>query len=148
MEKADVAVLGAGAAGLMAARELRRKGFAVVVLEARDRIGGRILTHRDERIPLPIELGAEFLHDETPLTDGILREAGAASYDVTGESWNARDGRLRPAEDLWGRSKAFSESSIPARRTGPWPRPWRRSAPPRRTGTSPCASSRDSLRRG
>jgi monoamine oxidase len=119
MEKTDVAVLGAGAAGLMAARELRRKGFEVVVLEARDRIGGRILTHRDERVPLPIELGAEFLHDETPLTDGILREAGAAAYDVTGEAWSARNGSLRPADDLWGKVEGVLRKLDPGKEDRP-----------------------------
>ncbi|HXM70476.1 MAG TPA: FAD-dependent oxidoreductase, partial [Thermoanaerobaculia bacterium] len=47
MEQADVVVVGAGVAGLAAARELRRRGLTVVVLEARDRIGGRVLTVRD-----------------------------------------------------------------------------------------------------
>ncbi|MGV0800149.1 FAD-dependent oxidoreductase, partial [Mycolicibacterium elephantis] len=42
----DVAVIGAGLAGLTAARELRRAGVDVVVLEARDRVGGRTLNHR------------------------------------------------------------------------------------------------------
>jgi monoamine oxidase len=102
-ERTDVAVLGAGVAGLRAARELRRKGFEVIVLEARDRIGGRILTHRDARVPLPIELGAEFLHGETPETDKILREAGAATLDRTGEQWRGGDGQLRPFPDLWTR---------------------------------------------
>jgi monoamine oxidase len=119
MARADVAVIGAGAAGLMAARELLRKGLEVIVLEARDRIGGRILTHRDERVPLPIELGAEFLHDETPLTDRILREAGAASYDVTGESWSARDGKLRPADPLWGKVEGVLGRLEPGREDRP-----------------------------
>lgn len=66
MTGVDVAVVGAGVAGLAAARELRDRGLRVTVLEARSRIGGRILTHRDDRVPLPIELGAEFLHGDTP----------------------------------------------------------------------------------
>ena len=75
MERADVAVLGAGVAGLAAARELRRRGLTVVVLEARDRIGGRILTVRDPRLPVPVELGAEFVHgalDDRPAMCGVL----------------------------------------------------------------------------
>lgn len=99
-ERTDVAVLGAGVAGLSAARELRRKGFEVIVLEARDRIGGRILTHRDARVPLPIELGAEFLHGETPETNKIIQEAGAAAIDGAGEQWRGDGGRLRPFPDL------------------------------------------------
>lgn len=97
----DVAIVGAGAAGLTAAGELRRKGFEVAVFEARDRIGGRILTHRDPRVPLPIELGAEFIHGEAPETMRRLAEAGLLACDVSGEHWRAERGKLRRAEDFW-----------------------------------------------
>lgn len=103
MEPLDVAIVGAGAAGLAAAGELRRKGLRVAVFEARDRPGGRILTCRDERVPVPVELGAEFLHGDTPETDRILREAGLAAGDVNGEQWEADHGRVRPAPDVWER---------------------------------------------
>jgi len=99
----DVAVIGAGAAGLAAADELRRKGLAVAVLEARDRIGGRILTHRDARVPLPIELGAEFVHGEAPETGRILRDAGSLAIEVEGDNWEAENGRLRRSESQWTR---------------------------------------------
>ncbi len=101
MDRIDVAIVGAGAAGLTAAGELRRKGFEVAVFEARDRIGGRILTHRDPRVPLPIELGAEFIHGEAPETLRRLAEAGLLACDVTGEHWRAEGGKLRRAEDFW-----------------------------------------------
>jgi len=101
MEKLDVAVIGAGVAGLAAADALRRKGLAVAVFEARDRIGGRILTQRDARVPLPIELGAEFVHGDAPETGRILREAGRLAVEVEGEAWEAENGRLRPAESQW-----------------------------------------------
>jgi monoamine oxidase len=94
VERADVAVVGAGVAGLAAARELRRRGLTVVVLEARDRIGGRILTVRDPRLPLPVELGAEFVHGAAPSTYRILAEAGITTSDVAGERWLARRGHL------------------------------------------------------
>jgi monoamine oxidase len=58
----DVLVLGAGVAGLAAARDLTAQGLRVAVLEARERIGGRVHTVRGEDWPHPIELGAEFLH--------------------------------------------------------------------------------------
>lgn len=62
----DVIVIGAGAAGLSAAAELGRSGLSVTVLEARDRIGGRMFTKRDPVLQIPIELGAEFIHGLPP----------------------------------------------------------------------------------
>lgn len=58
----DVIVIGAGAAGLCAARTLTRAGVSVTILEARHRIGGRIHTLHDPLLPAPVELGAEFVH--------------------------------------------------------------------------------------
>ncbi|HYU34089.1 MAG TPA: NAD(P)/FAD-dependent oxidoreductase [Thermoanaerobaculia bacterium] len=101
MEALDVAVIGAGAAGLAVADELHRKGFSLAVFEARDRIGGRILTHRDARVPLPIELGPELIHGEAPETRRILREAGRLAIAVEGDSWEAESGRLRRSESPW-----------------------------------------------
>ncbi|HWC73184.1 MAG TPA: FAD-dependent oxidoreductase, partial [Gemmatimonadales bacterium] len=63
-KRVDVLVLGAGAAGLAAARDLSQAGLRVTVIEARPRIGGRIFTRHDPRSPVPLELGAEFVHGE------------------------------------------------------------------------------------
>lgn len=87
---ADVAVIGAGAAGLMAARRLAEAGLSVLLLEARERVGGRIWTVDDG-----IELGAEFVHGEPEATLALLREAGIAVEELQGEQWVVRDGRLR-----------------------------------------------------
>ena len=95
MKRHDVAVLGAGAAGLMAARALARAGLDVVVLEARARTGGRIWTRRVPELPVPVELGAEFLHGSTPRTDRILREARATAVSVGGDHVALRNGRVR-----------------------------------------------------
>ena len=67
--KTDVVVIGAGTAGLAAARRLVELGADVVVLEARERIGGRVLTLHDPNTPVPIELGAEFIHGAAPEID-------------------------------------------------------------------------------
>jgi len=53
-----VIVIGAGVAGLAAAERLGKAGIPVIVLEARNRIGGRILTQRDAASGDPMELGA------------------------------------------------------------------------------------------
>lgn len=60
MESTDVVVIGAGFAGLVAARELSAAGLGVVVLEARDRIGGRTWT--DHRLGHDLEMGANWVH--------------------------------------------------------------------------------------
>jgi monoamine oxidase len=62
MTQRDVIVVGAGAAGLAAARLLKSAGLDVLVLEARGRLGGRIWTDTGARWGTPIELGAEFVH--------------------------------------------------------------------------------------
>jgi monoamine oxidase len=73
---ADAIVLGAGIAGLKAARDLHDAGLRVVVLEARDRVGGRVWTDRDAA-DHPVELGAEFVHGEFADTWEALRRLGA-----------------------------------------------------------------------
>ncbi|XP_051191950.1 lysine-specific histone demethylase 1 homolog 3 [Lolium perenne] len=55
-----IIIVGAGPAGLTAARHLRRQGFAVTVLEARDRIGGRVFTDRTS-LSVPVDLGASII---------------------------------------------------------------------------------------
>lgn len=90
----DVLVIGAGVAGLAAAGELVRAGLRVRVLEARDRIGGRVDTLRDPSLPVPIELGAEFVHELTPELRAILDNAGIELVRIEGEQWRADHGRL------------------------------------------------------
>ena len=75
---ADAIVLGAGIAGLKAARDLHDAGLRVVVLEARDRIGGRVWTDHAWAAH-PVELGAEFVHGEFADTWEALRRLGARS---------------------------------------------------------------------
>ena len=95
--------MGAGASGLAAARSLRERGLRVEVLEARDRIGGRVFTHRDPRAPAPIELGAEFVHGSAREVMAIVREAGLLAVDVCGERWEHRGTRRIPSKDFWSR---------------------------------------------
>ena len=81
--KADVVVIGAGAAGLAAAAELAAAGRSVLILEARDRVGGRCWTRRMAGLEIPVELGAEFIHGEAGATYALLRQARIAAVDAT-----------------------------------------------------------------
>jgi monoamine oxidase len=101
--KTDVVVIGAGAAGLAAARELQEQGIDVVVLEARERIGGRVFTHRDSATPIPIELGPEFIHGVAPEVHEIVDAASLAACDINGPHWQVTGARLRRADDFWQR---------------------------------------------
>jgi monoamine oxidase len=97
----DVIVIGAGAAGLACALELSRAGRTALVLEARDRIGGRIWTRSEPGLPLPIELGAEFVHGAPESTFGLMRRYGVAAVDTQGPHWTCRRGRLALRGDLF-----------------------------------------------
>ena len=102
---ADVIVIGAGAAGLAAARSLAARSLRVVVLEARNRVGGRAWSHRLARGAVAAELGAEFVHGAAPETMSLLREAGTAAVDTAGESWErGSDGALHRRDDFTGLS--------------------------------------------
>jgi monoamine oxidase len=93
-----IAIIGAGAAGLMAARELARVGRRVTILEARDRCGGRIHPLPSADFGYPAEGGAEFVHGEAPVTHGLLREAGLSLLPIQGTQWTAQDGKFSREE--------------------------------------------------
>jgi len=94
----DVVIIGAGAAGALAARELGRAGRSVALLEARDRLGGRMHSAVNARALGPIELGAEFVHGRPAVTYGLLREFGATVVDDAEGSFSVRDGALRATQ--------------------------------------------------
>lgn len=96
----DTLIVGAGAAGLVAAAELGQHQRAVCVLEARDRLGGRILTRREPGIPVPLELGAEFIHGRSPATLGWLGRSNTTIVDAAQGRWTVRNGKLQPGDDL------------------------------------------------
>src|SRR5688500_3466660 len=80
--RSDVVVVGAGAAGLAAARDLAAGGARVTVLEARDRIGGRVLSVPAAGIAIPVELGAEFVHGLAPETLSLAREHAQPGVEI------------------------------------------------------------------
>jgi monoamine oxidase len=101
-----VIIIGAGASGLMAAKELAKKKVEVVLLEALDRIGGRIHTITPKGFTGYVEAGAEFIHGKLPLTCSLLKEAGLGYAPVEGEMYRAKDGEIR---DDFGEGSAWKE---------------------------------------
>jgi monoamine oxidase len=74
MEK--IIIAGGGVAGLFAARELSKYEYDVTLLEAADRLGGRIHTIRNSLFAQPVEKGVEFVHGNLPLTIQLLKKRG------------------------------------------------------------------------
>lgn len=93
---ANVAVIGAGFAGLAAALELRARGLDVVVLEARDRVGGRVLNHEiaDGKV---LEVGGQWVGPTQKALLGLAADVGVETYatHVEGESLIDYRGRVR-----------------------------------------------------
>jgi len=85
--EADVAVVGAGFAGIVAARELQRKGIDVVVLEARDRVGGRVLNEPigDGKV---VEVGGQWVGPGQDRLYALAREVGVETYPTHSEGEN------------------------------------------------------------
>ena len=109
----DVIVIGAGACGLKAALEMALTGKKIAVLEARDRIGGRIHTIYDDQFDQPVELGAEFIHGELKETLLICKKAGIGHNKTGGEIWQNENGKLEEQdgfiEDYNDLNKKFKE---------------------------------------
>jgi monoamine oxidase len=100
-QTADVLVLGAGIAGLAAARMLAELGVHCVVLEARGRIGGRIHSLQTGRGV--VELGAEFVHGRDPVLWKLIEEAGAKTVEREGAMLREdREGKLTAEHDTEG----------------------------------------------
>jgi monoamine oxidase len=97
----DVLIIGAGAAGLVAAADLHAAGVSVGIVEARDRMGGRIDTRFAAGLDVPIELGAEFIHGRAPLTARWLTRAGSVMIDAPETRFTLDRGVLSAGNDLF-----------------------------------------------
>ena len=95
----DVIIIGAGAAGLIAALEIAETGRSVAVIDAKEQSGGRIRTFSLEN-NYPFELGAEFVHGKLPVTLELAKKAVLETLDVKGRIWQKKDGELNEQEDF------------------------------------------------
>lgn len=108
----SVLVIGAGVSGLAAAVKLAESGLPVTILEARNRIGGRVFTHHDDASPVPIELGAEFIHGMAPEIIEPLQQMHAGITEVGGDNWCASNARLSPCKFFAQVDKILGEMDV------------------------------------
>ena len=101
MEDPSVIIIGGGAAGLAAARTLSGEGVTVTLVEARDRLGGRMHTIGSQTGGLPIELGAEFIHGEENATWQLIRAGKLRTHKVPDRHWRFAKGTLERDRNLW-----------------------------------------------
>jgi len=101
MGESAVLVIGAGIAGLAAARTLALEGVSVALVEARDRVGGRMNTVTGRTEGLPIELGAEFIHGAENATWELIRAAKLRTREVPERYWKLKDGKLTHDKYYW-----------------------------------------------
>src|SRR6476646_5198256 len=115
----EIIVIGGGIAGLSAASFLVRQDFSVTILEAADRLGGRIYTL--QHAEYLVELGAEFLHGDNEAVHNALNAAGLTTHEVSDDYQVWDSGRLKPLRfwdqmtelihrvDACGRDVSFGE---------------------------------------
>lgn len=100
----EIVVIGAGVAGLAAAQRLAASGRKVLIVEARDRVGGRVHSLRPAGWPVPVEAGAEFIHGEPGELWHAIRAANLRTYEIAGNEWSSTNGTLSPETfDVWTR---------------------------------------------
>ncbi|MEZ7756223.1 FAD-dependent oxidoreductase [Microbacterium paraoxydans] len=93
-----VAVIGAGIAGATAAAQLAEDGLQVTVFEARDRVGGRILSRADEEWPVPVQLGAWLFGDADAELLETIDEGDMDLVDLDGARWRSAEGDVDPVD--------------------------------------------------
>jgi monoamine oxidase len=96
----DILIIGAGACGLMAGRELARQGKKVAIIEARPYYGGRIHTVNRTGFTAPVETGAEFIHGKQEYSMKLLKEFGINYHKLKGELWQVTNGVFNREQDF------------------------------------------------
>jgi monoamine oxidase len=96
-----IIVIGAGAAGLAAANDLATRGLRVILLEARDRAGGRICTVASTTGRSPVELGAEFIHGKRNEVWNLVRMAKLHTHQVPDRHWRFAREELSEYKEFW-----------------------------------------------
>ena len=104
-EAFDIVIIGAGAAGLAAAAELSGASGSIGILEARERIGGRIFSVDSMDAAPPKQLGAEFIHGESAAVFEWLRRTPDVAVDAPQSRWIAQRGHLHSGERAFERMK-------------------------------------------
>lgn len=110
MKVFDVIIIGAGAAGLMAAKELSAAGRSICILEARNRIGGRIHTITDERFSYPVEAGAEFIHGKLEHTFRLIKEAKLDLYSIKGNIYQVINAEWKKENEFFQRAEELEKA--------------------------------------
>ena len=98
----DVLIIGAGIAGLAAAGRLSQAGMRVLLLEARDRVGGRVLTLHPAGFETAIELGAEFVHGRPHETFDLIKGADLRAVKIEGQPFCSNQHAIGKC-DFWDR---------------------------------------------
>ncbi len=98
--KVDVIIIGGGVSGLAAGKEIAKAGKKVCVLEARNRLGGRINTLNDTDFSTNIEAGAEFIHGDMPATKSLLKDGGIEFNSIEGNYYRIKNGKFQDPENL------------------------------------------------
>ncbi len=96
----SIIVIGAGAAGLMVAYELSKHNNQVIVLEAKNRLGGRVFTLDDNNFSQPIETGAEFIHGNLPVTISLLKEASISYHAINDTMFHLEKGKFNKQKNF------------------------------------------------
>ena len=109
-QECEVLVVGGGVAGLNAARLLAEAGQDVLLVEARGRLGGRVHSFDDPQVPIPVELGAEFMHGRPKATRRLLRKLGLHAYALNDDHWRYTRGRLCQMDDFGDAMKLVTKS--------------------------------------